>query len=171
MTVFKFKTRMLCVIVVLMSMLMSSVSFADDNKLTRVSLKGIDGAQLKLRVSSQLKQAGLTDERIKKDVEEKLDTAGFKILNETDRTKSPGRPLFEVRVKGSKLSKPKIYIYDINLLLVQDVILKRDPEIILSSATWSKKITGKSDAIDDIYDLVNIGMDMFLKSYGYVNQK
>jgi hypothetical protein len=171
MSIFKRKFRLLALVLVPMIVQMTSFALADDNQYTRASLKGVSGAHVKVRVSSKLKMAGIIDEQIKKGVEEKLSAAGIKVLNESERTKAAGRPLFEVRISGSKLPKPKIIIYTINLFLFQDVILKREQSTILSAPTWSRKITGESSSIDDVYDLTKIGMDMFLKSYGFVNPK
>jgi len=151
--------------------LSQAISSADDNPYTRVSLKGINGVQVKISISRTLEQLGLKKEDMQLEVESILKTAGIKLLNETERTNAPGRPLFEVRITGSKLSKPSIYLYDINFFVFQDVILKREPSAILSAATWSKKISGNSGSLEDIAGLTKTGIEMFLRSYGSVNPK
>lgn len=148
-----------------------SSSFANDNKFTRVSLAGIEGFYLKTKVSSMLSQAGVKKDEIQNNVIEKLKAEGIQILDETTRSQTPGRPMLETKIVGSRLSKPKIIIYDINILVYQDVALKRDPNTIVSAVTWSKKVSGKSASHEDINKLTQIALDMFLKSYKSVNPK
>ncbi len=149
----------------------NSMSFANDNKYTRVSLKGIEGFQLKVKTSPSLEREGLLKSKIQTLVASKLQETSLKSLNPQERSQTPGRPIFNIKIIGSKIPKPPIFVYTINIAVYQDVVLKRDSNTIISAATWSKNLSGESSSLQDIYDLTEIVMNMFKKSFESVNSK
>ena len=136
------------------------------------SLSGLKGVGLVIEdIDPAIEREGFTAVQIQKDVEEKLRTAGIKILSEAELTKSPGMPYLYVNIFTFK--DEDIYAYHITLELKQMVSLVRKPAVKQSVATW--KISGGgtvgAQKLATIRTAVEEYINAFIKAYFAANPK
>ncbi len=144
---------------------LNTVVLANERGDALKSLKNITGYQVTVKIAgSKLKKEGLSREQIQKDIEDKIKAAGITLLTPAERSREPGRPLLKVIITGFQLREVKKFVYNIDIKAYQDVILKRDPETIISAPTWSKRLAGTTSSLEDIREFAKTGVDMFIKS-------
>jgi len=136
------------------------------------SLSGFKGVGVVIEdIDPAIEREGFTAGQIHKDVEEKLRTAGIKILSETELTKSPGMPYLYVNIFTFK--DEDIYAYHITLELKQMVSLVRKAAVKQSVATW--KISGGgtvgAQKLPTIRTAVGEYINAFIKAYFAANPK
>jgi len=136
------------------------------------SLSGLKGVGVVIEdIDPAIEREGFTAGQIHKDVEEKLRTAGIKILSETELTKSPGMPYLYVNIFTFK--DEDIYAYHITLELKQMVSLVRKAAVKQSVATW--KISGGgtvgAQKLPTIRTAVAEYINAFIKAYRAANPK
>ncbi len=136
------------------------------------SLAGLSGVGVVIEdIDPAIEREGFTAVQIQKDVEEKLRTAGIKILSEEALTKSPGMPYLYVNIFTFK--DEDIYAYHITLELKQMVSLVRKPAVKQSVATW--KISGGgtvgAQKLPTIRTTVGEYINAFIKAYFAANPK
>jgi hypothetical protein len=136
------------------------------------SLAGLNGVGIVIEdIDPAIEREGLTSTQIQKDVEEKLRTAGIKILSEAELTKSPGMPYIYVNIFTFK--DEDIYAYHITLELKQMVSLVRKPSVKQSVATWKISGGGTVGALKlaSIRTAVGEYIHAFIKTYRIANSK
>lgn len=134
-------------------------------------LRGMGGMMVSAEVrSSTLRQAGIYDQRIQTDMELKLRMAGVKI---EDCAKIKGCPHLAVLIKGKKHNNGKSIAVSINLYLLEDVFLARDPNRMVRAATWNDNgggIAGDLVVNDATRKWTQNLVDNFLNDYLAANQ-
>jgi hypothetical protein len=136
------------------------------------SLAGLSGVGLVIEdIDPAIEREGFTALQIQKDVEEKLRTAGIKILSEAELTKSPGMPYLYVNIFTFK--DEDIYAYHITLELKQMVSLVRKTAVKQSVATWKISGGGTVGALKlaTIRTAVGEYINAFIKAYFAANPK
>ena len=136
------------------------------------SLSGLSGVGVVIEdIDPAIEREGFTAGQIHKDVEEKLRTAGIKILSEAELTKSPGMPYLYVNIFTFK--DEDIYAYHITLELKQMVTLIRKPAVKQSVATWKISGGGTVGALKlaNIRTSVAEYINAFIKAYRAANPK
>ena len=136
------------------------------------SLSGLSGVGVVIEdIDPAIEREGFTAGQIHKDVEEKLRTAGIKILSEAALTKSPGMPYLYVNVFTFK--DEDIYAYHITLELKQMVSLVRKATVKQSVATWKISGGGTVGALKLATIRTALGEDInaFIKAYFAANPK
>jgi len=117
----------------------------------------------------ELKDIGLTEEALYKDVVRAFEKAGIKI--NTRRYGIAGDPDFIVDIFGGEFIEGVI-TYCIDIRLDQPVVLERDPNIRSDATTWSQKyigVAGYGTKPGDIRGKLNRLVDLFVKDYISVN--
>jgi len=98
------------------------------------TLKSLKGVWVFVGVSSGAKNAGVTKDQIKTDVELRLRKAGIKIFSTSEESRrTPGAPFLYVNIDIIKLTND-LYSYAVYLDLLQLAILHRDA--ILPIINW-----------------------------------
>jgi len=136
------------------------------------SLAGLSGVGVVIEdIEPAIEREGFTAGQIQKDVEEKLRTAGIKILSEAALTKSQGMPYLYVNIFTFK--DEDIYAYHITLELKQMVSLTRKPSVKQSVATWKISGGGTVGALKlaSIRTAVGEYINAFIKTYRAANPK
>jgi hypothetical protein len=136
------------------------------------SLAGLSGVGVVIEdIDPAIEREGFTAVQIQKDVEEKLRTAGIKILSEAELTKNPGMPYLYVNIFTFK--DEEIYAYHITLELKQMVSLVRKPAVKQSFATWKISGGGTVGALKlaTIRTAVGEYINAFIKAYFAANPK
>jgi len=120
------------------------------------------------------KEAGLTEEKIRADVELKLRLAGIKVLSVEEGLATKSKAFLYVDVTTVKEKLHQEYAGSVEVSLRERVYLARDPETITLAATWDKIGIGlgssdiaKRKIRESIKDLV----DEFINDYLAANPK
>ena len=169
------KKSLIILIVVLLTFLVfiSTVLAIGDDKHSRPSLKGLKKlmvvVQIEKPVSDDFKKVGLTEERIRTGIELKLQEAKMDVVYR--ESLSSDVPILHVEVNGSK-KDGKVFSFLLEAELWQKSLLKRDPKIEVTAATWSMGVFGSglaSHIANDMMGLINEMMDTFTKAYFSAN--
>ena len=136
------------------------------------SLKGIKEFRVVVEpVSTDARDIGLTDDRIKNDVELRLRLAGLPVVD-----KDPQRwiPYLYVNVPILTMNDPDEAVYFINSNFVQAVYLDNESYTRTTASTWFNGALGTSpqdDAREDIRSVIRDKVDEFINDYLSVNPK
>ncbi len=152
----------------------ASVAFAiGDDENSRSSLRGLKKLSVVVQIEKpaleDFKKVGLTEDRIRTAVGLKLQEAKIEVIYTENRTADI--PIFHVELNGSNRNG-KTFSFLIEIELWQKSILKRDPKVETITGTWSTGVFGSGPASNiknDIMELINNTMDIFVKAYSSVN--
>jgi hypothetical protein len=100
------------------------------------SLRGVKSITVHASCSGDAKEAGLSEERIRKDVRKQLETAGVKVMPSQVWGTVPGRCRLRVMVKIYKPPRMETLIYNLKVDFLQTVTLERNPEMKIDATTW-----------------------------------
>ena len=178
-TRFQTAAALLCLLLVASS----ECGFAADNR----PLKGLSRLWVLIEsLHPDLQKAGLTQERLREDIELRLRDAGIAV--DSGKT-SPGEPFLYLELsvlsgpdetkpsrkrkvrKGSSTQTSPIYV---RLELQQGVVLKRDPSSSLITDTWHQTVIGYPEPgrVGEMCDMWARELtERFLKAYTSVNLK
>lgn len=119
-------------------------------------------------------EAGLTEEKVRGDVELQLRLAGIKVLSAEEGLATKSKAFLYVTVTTVKGELHQEYAGSVEVSLRERVYLAREPETMTLAATWDKISIGlgssdiaKSKIRESIKDLV----DEFINDYLAANQK
>lgn len=149
---------------------------AEDSEVTRNTLTGLRGVRvlvenLQPNIQAYAPKAGIAEFQIQQDIENRLRTAGIKILSGDGWLKSAGRPVLYVNINTHETER-YWYAYDIKLELRQIVLLEVNPRIKTLADTWSINITGETN-IGNLNILKKDALALvegFIRAYKSVNQ-
>jgi hypothetical protein len=151
----------------------SAVFAIGDDRYSRPSLKDLKKlcvvVQIEKGLSEDFKKVGLSEERIRTDIELKLREAKIDIAYSMDL--APDTPILHVEVDGSSRNG-KTFSFLIEVELWQKSFLKRDPKVEVIAGTWSTGAFGSglaSNMANDVMGLINGLIDTFVKAYLLVN--
>jgi hypothetical protein len=163
------------VFAVMISLSFSGNVFAGTLHFGQRSLQDLKGVHIGVEPLTQnTKDAGLTKEMVKQDLESRLDKAKIKIVSAKESLFSvPGAPSLTVSVKVLETPCPgeesPRYTYTIDLRLIQGVVLARDEQIALHTDTWRANDFGQIDKLDDLRTKIKEIADEFAHSYKAAN--
>jgi hypothetical protein len=143
-------------------------------KYERDSLKAMSGVRVSVSdLDKTLQTHGMTEAMLKKDVELKLRAARIKVY---DDPKDPvwgrtGRPEIHVNVIGGELDP--VAAYGIEVLLLQDAVLKRGNQPVRATTWRSVDVTYgvMGSAHEGIRKTLGDEIDTFINDYLAVNPK
>jgi hypothetical protein len=146
--------------------------FAQDDKLSRQTLRGIKGVHVVIEfLKPEIEEDGLTEDRLRKEAELKFQKAGIKVLSERENQMAPGRPQIYMNLNILKYKYFPVYIYHNRVELVQDVYLGRASTIRTGAVTWSISTAGVATSLEGTKASMENLMDYFLDAYVSVNPK
>ncbi len=146
--------------------------FAQDDESDRQTLRGLQGVHVVIEsVNPKIKGDGLTKDRLRTDMEQKLRKAGIKVLSETENQMTPGRPYMYLNINILKYKYFPAYIYNIRVEVVQDVYLVRLFDVRTGGVTWSINTAGIAPRLREIRTSIESLVDYFAKAYLSINQK
>ena len=147
------------------------VASAIDNDYSRKSLKGIKGLHVLVEdITSATKQAGFSKQKILKDVEAKLRIGGIRPLTQNQHLRVKGQPYLYVAF--SALRNPEadnLIVYYINVELIQNVLLERNPKVLVDASTWSITSIGATHRVKQVRNELKDFIDVFLAAYASAN--
>lgn len=104
----------------------------------RESLRGLSAVTVRVEaLSREAREAGLSEQALRAEVEQRLSRAGIKVLTAAEAAQIPGRPVLYVRVNARLPYGSPVFAVNVTLALLQDVRAERDPELRIREAkTW-----------------------------------
>jgi hypothetical protein len=131
------------------------------------SLRGLSGVHVEVEdLHDNARAVGLTEDKIRADVELSLRRAGVTVLSRDEALNQSGAPYLYVNV--NTVPKGRSYGFSMSVEFVQVIKLDRDPSISLFATTWSKASVGvvrakKSATIrKNLSGLVKVFLDDYL---------
>ena len=154
-------------------LLLSSSLLAEDTEMERNTLKGLKRMRVVVKlpdfISDQFSTAALNIQ-----VELKLRMVGINVLPVEEWKNAAGWPCLEMVVDGMKNKDSNGYFFNLELMLVQEVVLSRNNSIILLAPTWStgKMLRASSDVmLQFLKTKIDELLDEFANAYLSVNPK
>lgn len=149
----------------------ASVALGIDSDYSRKSLKGIKGLHVLVEdLTAATKEAGFSKQKILRVVEAKLRIGGIRPLTQDQHLRIKGQPYLYVAF--SALRNPEadnLIVYYINVELIQNVILERNPKVLVDAPTWSINKIGATHRTKQVRNELKDFVDVFLTAYASVN--
>ena len=123
-------------------------------------------------VTEETKKVGLSAEQIQTEVEEKLQEVGIKVVTEEDLERLPGSPSLYVNISARKRERVAAFVFHVDVGILQEVELVRDPMISTVSITWNKGQIGYCSSrklVKAVRETVGYLMDRFCEDYRKAN--
>lgn len=140
--------------------------------LERESLRGVTGVEVLVDpLDVEIEQLGLETDALQRDIKQRLQKAGVKVLTERERLRNPTAGALVIRVDTlhDRISR---YFFSIDLYLTQQVRLESRRDSELSAVTWMKLGAIGIVADDNVKHIggqVLQKTDQFIKDYLAVN--
>jgi len=137
----------------------------------RRTLRGLKGVYVIVNLHSlpqKIEGDGLTRSQIKTDVELRLRKAGVPVLTREEVLKAPGRTGLCVVVTMRREDNIGLYLFCLEVDLIQEVLLARDPTVSTPAATWERNGVGYATAgkiSDAVRRSVADYIDEFINGY------
>lgn len=156
-------------------MLMASPLYALNSEMNRASLQGLKGVRVLVEdIASEVEERGLARVVLQKEVEDKIRAAGIKVLTQEEATQTPGEPYLYLNINVTlSRGEEEACSYSIDLALIQNVTLVRNPGQATYAATWSTGgvgLIGKK-SLKDLKETTLEVVDLFVKAFMSVNPK
>jgi len=169
------KIVLLMVLILTSTLTLSCPLFAINGKSNQATLRGLQGVGVLVeKLPAEVEKEGLNRLQLQLEVESKLRMAGIKVLTREEVFRTPGEPhlYINVNVNVAK-TESDIYPYSIDMLLIQQVSLLRDPNLTTFAVTWSKGGVGSigKTILSQLQEYVREMVDIFIKAYSEENPK
>jgi hypothetical protein len=163
------------IIMVLMLVCVVSAALALDSDINRETLRGLKGMRVLVEdLAPEVEKAGLTKNQLQADIEDRLRKAGIKTLTQDECFATPGEPYLYVNISlNFRKGDPNIYSFSIDIGVIQNVTLDRNPKQKTYAATWSTGGVGsiEKELLSRLKGSVDDLLDLFIKAYLAVNPK
>jgi len=123
-------------------------------------------------VTDETKKVGLSAEQIQTEVEEKLKELGIKIVTEEEAEKPSDKPTLYVTINARKRERVAAFMFHVDVGVLQEVELVRDPMIQIMSIMWKKGRIGECHSrklVKAMQEVVGYLMDQFCEDYRKAN--
>jgi hypothetical protein len=169
------KTVILRIVTAWAILAFASPALSLDSEPNRQSLRGLQGVKVLIEdLGSDIERLGLIKNQLSMDVEAKLRKAGIKVLTQEECFKTPGEPYLYVNI-NINTGKPGDgkYAYSIDIGVIQNVVLQRDPRMKSYSVTWSTGGVGTIDKefVGRLRESVDEVVSIFVTAFFSVNPK
>jgi hypothetical protein len=141
-------------------------SARSDSSGERTSLSGLSGLHVVLeKIDPGIKCDLLETKNLQKYIEVTLSAAGIKVLTQDQMLKTPGMPYLYINLTTARNSNA--CAYHIQVELRQGAVLERDPNVAVTSSTWTSWATGivGADEVNLIRNYVEDSVSQFIKAY------
>jgi len=150
---------------------------AEDSDGSRATLAGLQGVaviieDLQPNVQKYAVKSGLSKEHILKDVAQRLNAGGIRMVSGSECLKMPGQPVLYININTHETEK-YWYAYDIKVALRQIATLDANPQMKTAATTWSLNITGQANigTLQLIRQDTAVMVEKFVHAYRTVNRK
>lgn len=143
-------------------------AFSEDKEITRLTLRGITEVYVVIEaIEPSIEQLGLTQARVRSEVEAKLLGANIAVASQYQR----GVPVVYLYVQVLRPEKIDRLFYSVSLSLLQNVILERDQNVKTNTDTWLMRVLGMSSGTGAIRSDIGSLLDRFIEDYRKANEK
>ena len=151
-------------------------SLAEDSEASRATLAGLQGVsvvaeEVQPNIQKYAAKFGLSGAQIRRDVVQKLQEGGIRVVEGNAWLAIPGRPVLCVNINTHGTEK-YWYAYDIKIELRQLAVLEANPQVKTLAGTWAMNITGQAN-IGNLHlirqDVVALAV-RFVQAYRAVNK-
>ncbi len=158
-----------------MSLLFYSSAPALDSEINRATLRGLAGVRVLVEdLAPEIETSGLTRDKLQGQIEQKLKNAKIKVLTQEECLKTPGEPYLYIILNANAI-RPKgdAYAYSIDIGLIQNVVLQRNPTLKGYAITWSTGGIGsiEKEFLDRLRESVDDLVNIFVQAYLNENSK
>ena len=171
----KRKKQMMKMAVILALMIFVSPLYALNSEMNRSTLRNLEGMMVLIEdLAPEIERGGLTKAQLQKNIEQKLRNEGIRPLTQEECFKAPGEPYLYISINiNPTKTDPEVYAYSIDIGLIQNVTLARDPSQNTYGVTWSTGGVGSigKNNIHELADSVSSLVDLFVRAYLSVNPK
>ena len=122
--------------------------------------------------TEETSKAGLQKKAIQDYVEAKLKGAGIKSVSEEEGNELEGRPVLYVNISARKRENSAVFVYHLDVGLLQETVLVRDESIHCMSTTWNRGSLGyctSRSLAKSIRGTVGYLMDKFVSDHKRAN--
>jgi hypothetical protein len=159
---------------ILICALFVSQSLALNSEANRSTLKGLVGVKVLVEdVSPDVEKSGLTKVKLQADVENQLGKVGIRVLTQEEVLKTPGEPYLYINVNAAPGKvQTSLYSYSIDIALIQNIFLERDPKANTYAVTWSTGGVGltEKDSLAKLDESLSSIVEFFIEAYQSVNK-
>jgi len=141
--------------------------------LTNAALTGIESMGVVVNpIDPDLVRTDFSVDYFKTQLEVELRKAGIKVTDHTTLAETTGRPYLELTIHAVKVAL-NMYSYHIELKLMQHVQLRREPNMILSTITWTRTQLGNQNRskFHELNKDIQFMTNQFINDYFTVNPK
>jgi len=154
---------------ILLGITLGLPSFAINGKSNLATLRGLTGVGVLVeKLPPEVEGEGLLRNHLQIEVEFKLRNAGIRIFTQEECRETPRKPYLYVNINvNTAKTESDIYPYSIDIVLMQEVSLLRDPKQITYAVTWSVGGVGSigKGFLSHLRDSVADALDIFIKAY------
>ena len=167
------KLKRLLLISFALILLESRQTIAYDSTTNRVTLKGLQGIGVIVRLNDPGKRYDLTENAIQTDIELKLRTAGIKVFDTSPLKVAGEAGLVAYIDMYDRHGESDVLAFSINLSVEQPVVLLRDSSINVIAETWALGLVGTvgKDKAQEVRVNVKDLTDQFINAYLTANPK
>ena len=155
--------------------LFTSPLFALNSEMNRATLEGLKGVRVLIEEPApEAEKEGLAKDNLQKEVEKRLVTSGIKVLTQEEAAGEPGEPYLYLNINLScSKTGEEVCSYSVDLALIQNVTLVRDPKQTSYAITWSTGGVGllAKKSVGQLKESVGEVVDIFVRAFFSVNPK
>ncbi|MHC4456609.1 MAG: hypothetical protein ACYS0I_05860 [Planctomycetota bacterium] len=138
-------------------------------------LAGLNGIYVQVESLKQdAKKFGLTEQALQTDVEARLRLNGIKILSQEQWSQTPGQPSLHIEVNVQLREQQQIAAMNLSVKCKQDVLLKRDPNIVCTGVTtWQRSdvTLTRVGFVKKVHENIGNYVDEFINDYFAANPR
>jgi hypothetical protein len=164
-----------CLVFVVVVVGLFPSAFALNSESNRGTLRGLQGVRVLIEdLIPEVERSGLTKNDLQTFVETKLRKAGIKAFTQEECLGTPGEPYLYVLINlNTGKAGDEVYAFSIDVGVIQNVLLRRDPRMKSYAITWSTGGVGsiEKEFLNRLRDSVDDLVDIFINSYLSANPK
>lgn len=139
------------------------------------SLRGLTGVFLLVETLTPLaEQAGLSQGVIFKEIKDRLDAAGIRVMSGRDAQREPGVPVLYVNVNTVHPFPADIFSFSVEVSLMQLASLARRPSVEMAVKTWTTGAVGGCESPSLTNEVLRIAGELtadFVHDFEFANPK
>ena len=167
--------KRVCLLAIGMVLFMACPLFALNSEMNRLTLQGLKGVRVLVEdLAPEVEREGLQKDRLQRLIEDRVRAAGIKVLTQEETTKTPGEPYLYVNINVTLSRDDEAPCsYSIDIALIQDVTLARNPIQTAYAITWSTGGVGLigRKSLGELKESIQEMVDIFIKAFLDANPK
>jgi len=146
-----------------------------NSEMNRATLQGLKGVRVLMEdLAPEVEREGLVKNQLQRNVEEKLRSAGIRVFSQEETVRTPGEPYLYVNVNVNfAKGEEEVCSYSIDIAIIQNVTLARNPKQTSYAITWSTGGVGMigKKSLRELKESVDEIVEIFVQAFFSVNPK